>query len=195
MSHYYSEDQRDVKSRRHTVTYTHQDKTYRFITDHGVFSKGHVDTATAALLDHVSIKEGSAVLDLGCGYGVIGIVIARAFGASLTMSDVNERALDLARENAKTHGVNASIIKSDAFEAIDGSFDAIVTNPPIRIGKPRLYGMLETAKAHLKPGGALWLVMHKKHGALSTIAHLKTHYTADVVATHKGFRVIRCESR
>ncbi len=195
MSHYYSEDQRDVKSRRQTVMYTHGTHAFRFTTDHGVFSKDHVDTATSALLDHLMINADETVLDLGCGYGVIGIVIASVKGAQVIMSDVNERALALARENAEAHDGETTVIKSDGFDAIDARFDHIVTNPPIRIGKNRLYTMFNAAKAHLKPNGSLWLVMHKKHGALSAIAYLRTLYKVEVVAKHKGFRIIRCEIR
>lgn len=194
MTHYFSNNQ-DTKSNPKTINYIFHKHHFVFKTDHGVFSKDHVDTATDLLLNTVEIKPKEHVLDLGCGYGVIGTVLGVSKKATVTMVDVNERALALAKENADQHKLNATIRLSQGFDALDTMYDHIVSNPPIRIGKQNLYAMFETAKAHLNSQGSLWLVMHKKHGAKSAIVFLETLYDVSVARKQKGFHVIRCKTR
>ena len=193
MSHYFSK-QPNTKSNPKSINYDFKGTRYSFKTDYGVFSKAHVDDATNLLLHHLTIQEGQKVLDLGCGYGVVGIILADYFKAKTTMIDINERALSLANDNAKQHSINVNIIHSDGFEEIEESFDHIVTNPPIRIGKEKLYELFTNARSHLKPQGTLWLVMHKKHGALSAIKYLEKYYTVNIVTKQKGFHVIACQN-
>ena len=194
MSHYFSKNQNDVKHQIKVIDFTYKNRQLTFKTDAGVFSKDHVDSASALLLNHVQLVQNQAVLDLGCGYGVIGIALATSTPLELTRVDVNERAIDLAKENAEFNRVDADIFTSEGFDSVTKRFDHIISNPPIRIGKPALYQLFKTAKAHLKSQGSLWLVMHKKHGALSAMTFLETLYKVSLVKRHKGFHVIRCET-
>jgi len=194
MSHYYDAKQDDVKSNPKRVAFNFRNIEFSFKTDHGTFSKDHIDSATAFLLDNIDPKDAKSMLDLGCGYGTIGIVLNKLFGFITTMVDVNERALKLAEENVKLNHAEATILNSDGFvELSNQQFDLIISNPPIRIGKEKLYKLFDEAHDHLRTGGRMFLVMHKKHGALSAIEHLKTRYTVSLVNKQKGFHVIECK--
>ncbi|MBR3764829.1 MAG: methyltransferase [Clostridia bacterium] len=147
------------------------------MTDAGVFSKGELDAGSRLLLDSLPDLSGD-VLDLGCGWGAIGVAIARANKeARVVMADVNHRALGLARDNCARNGVSAECLESDGMAALmDRTFDAIVTNPPIRAGKQVIYRMFADAARCLRPGGALYLVIRKQQGAESCVKYLKTLY-------------------
>ena len=128
------------------------------------------------LIETADIPDGARVLDVGCGYGPIGLAIAAARpSAHVTMIDINERAVKLARENAERNGIrNVTILESDLFEAVrDQTFDAVLTNPPIRAGKAVVHRIFEEAFERLVPGGALWVVIQKKQGAPSAEAKLE----------------------
>lgn len=164
-----------------------------FMTDAGVFSKGELDVGTRLLLDALPALCGD-VLDLGCGWGAIGVAIAKANrDAHVTMADVNRRALSLCRENCTRNGVTAQVIESDGMSAVMGDhYDAIVTNPPIRAGKQVIYKMFADAAAHLNPGGALYLVIRKQQGAESCVKYLKTLYACvEKLDKSGGFWVLK----
>lgn len=148
-----------------------------FMTDAGVFSKGELDVGSRLLLDALPALHGD-VLDLGCGWGAIGVAIAKANReARVTMADVNHRALALCQDNCARNGVEAQVVESDGMSAVmDKHYDAIVTNPPIRAGKQVIYQMFADASVSLKPGGALYLVIRKQQGAESCVKYLKTLY-------------------
>ena len=135
------------------------------------------------------------VLDMGCGYGAIGVAVgARWPGLEVTMADVNRRALELARENARKNRVEAEIMESDGYAALAGRrFAAILQNPPIRAGKPVIYRMFADGARSLLPGGGMWLVIRKQQGAPSAMSYLETLFS-DVTAVEKksGYWVIRC---
>ena len=157
--HYYTRvPQSESKPVDCAFTYRGLDLTFR--TDAGVFSKGEVDTGTRLLLEALPEEMKGDILDLGCGWGVIGISIARKWPETkVTMADVNTRALDLSRENAKRNKAEVTCVESDGMAAVAGqTFDAVVTNPPIRAGKQVIYKMFADAAKSLKPGGALYLV-------------------------------------
>lgn len=140
-------------------------------TDAGVFSKNHLDTGTKILIQAIPIKgEFKTILDLGCGYGPIGLVLAKLLpGATVYMSDINERAVELAAKNAESNKVKNVVIKpGEGFTAFPGQkFDLIVTNPPIRAGKQVIYPLVEEAFQALYPGGWLAAVIMTKQGAKS----------------------------
>ena len=194
MSHYFSKKQDTLKSAPKIIDFTYKNNHLTFKSDYGVFSKNHVDPASILLLENVQIEDDATVLDLGCGYGPIGIALAVTRPISLTMSDVNERALALAEENARQNKVSADIVQSDGLSHISQRFDHIISNPPIRIGKESLYKIYENARTHLNKDGVLWLVMHKKHGAASAITFLRALYVVDVITKSKGFHVIKCQN-
>lgn len=164
-----------------------------FMTDAGVFSKGELDAGSRLLLDALPALAGD-VLDVGCGWGAIGVAIAKANrAAQVTMVDVNHRALDLCRANCDRNGVTAEVLESDGLAAVMGrKFDAIVTNPPIRAGKQVIYKMFEDASASLKAGGALYLVIRKQQGAESCVKYLKTLFdTVEKLDKSAGFWVLK----
>ena len=164
-----------------------------FMTDAGVFSKGELDVGSRLLLDALPELSGD-VLDLGCGWGAIGVAVARANRAArVVMADVNHRALDLTRQNCERNGVTAEVIESDGMAAVMGrKFSAIVTNPPIRAGKQVIYKMFADAAVSLKAGGALYLVIRKQQGAESCVKYLKTLFGAvEKLDKSGGFWVLK----
>lgn len=167
-----------------------------FDTDAGVFSKQHVDPGSELLCGALPDGLSGDVLDMGCGWGAMTVLtLARFPEVSVTMADVNERALALAISNVEKNHMQARAILSDGFEKIDGLFDAVITNPPIRAGKAVIYRMFEDAKAHLKRGGMLVLVIRKQQGAPSALKFLKGLYEkAEVIAREGGYWVIRCDA-
>ena len=166
-----------------------------FETDAGVFSKGELDEGTRVLLEALPPLHGRA-LDLGCGWGAVGVLLGKKYpDVSLLMADVNERALSLAVANVEKNHMQARAVLSDGFERIEGMFDAVITNPPIRAGKAVIYKMFEDAKAHLKLGGMLVLVIRKQQGAPSALKFLKELYKkAEVIARDGGYWIIRCDA-
>ena len=164
-----------------------------FMTDAGVFSKGELDVGSRLLLDALPAFTGD-VLDIGCGWGAIGVAIAKANkNAKVTMVDVNRRALDLCRQNCQRNGVTAEVIESDGMAEVMGrKFDAIVTNPPIRAGKQVIYKMFADAAQSLNLDGALYLVIRKQQGAESCVKYLKTLFNeVEKLDKSGGFWVLK----
>ena len=140
---------------------------FEFLTNNGLFSCNKIDEASKILLEQMPPITGD-LLDLGCGYGVLGIVLSKKNKINLTMSDVNSLALDYAVKNAKLNQVIATAIHSDGFANITESYHHITLNPPIHAGKEVMYRLYEEATKHLHVGGSLYVVIQKKHGAEST---------------------------
>lgn len=168
----------------------------KFKTDNGVFSKDKLDFGTRSLLESLPLLEFNGdVLDIGCGYGPIGIYLKKATSCNIDMCDVNKRAIHLANMNAKLNNVDVNIFESDAYSNINKKYDFIVTNPPIRVGKEILYSIVMGAKDYLKEKGSMFLVIHKDQGAKSMLFDLKKLYNAEVIKKNKGFFIIRCDFR
>jgi len=162
-----------------------------FLTDAGVFSRGALDAGSALLIKSVGEISGEA-LDLGCGWGAIGIALACMNpGVRFTLSDINARAVRLAQRNIARNGIaNARAVKSDGFSGLSGRFDHIVSNPPIRIGKEPLYALLDEAHERLAPGGTLTIVIRKQQGAPSALRHFEERCPdARVIARSGGYWV------
>ncbi len=175
--HYYTREPAS-ESRPAECAFTYRGIGMTFVTDAGVFSRGEVDNGTRALLEALPEEMAGEILDLGCGWGVIGISVALKWPeARVTMADVNLRALELARKNAEKNRAGVTCAESDGMEAFMGkAFDAVITNPPIRAGKQVIYKMFADAAECLKPGGALYLVIRKQQGAESCLKYLQTLY-------------------
>lgn len=194
MSDHYYTNRPTAEHDRRTIEVELHGKKVRLVTDAGVFSKSGLDYGSRVLIDALEIPEGASVLDVGCGYGPIGIAAGILGAASIMMLDVNERAVELARENAAANGVpQAKAMQSDLLEAVSQErFDVIITNPPIRAGKETVHRLFEQASECLKPGGALWIVIQKKQGAPSAKAKLEELFEqVDEVTKDKGYRIYK----
>ena len=193
--HYYSnKPQTESKPRQWKFTLLGFD--FKFETDAGVFSKSEVDFGSRVLIDAFEMPEVEGdVLDVGCGYGPIGLSIAKANPERFVhMMDVNTRALQLAEKNASMNGVqNVRIIESDGLSSVgDVKAAAILTNPPIRAGKETVFRFYDGAYEKLVDGGELWVVIQKKQGAPSSVSHLEELFSeVDVVEKKKGYWIIR----
>ena len=195
MAHYFENDQ-NLKSewKEHHVRVLNHD--YTFTTDHGVFSKQGLDFGTRTLLETLPLEEiHGKVLDLGCGYGPIGIALKTVVDVDVDMIDVNRRSLHLARMNADKNKVEVHIFESNGYENVSDVYDFIITNPPIRVGKKILYELLFGAKDYLKENGELWLVVHKDQGAKSLARDLEKEYFVEIKNKNKGFYIIRAKKR
>lgn len=191
MSHYFDASP-DTPSHPFTFDAQCLDTSWTFHSDHGVFAKDGLDFASRLLIEHVSMNPQETLLDLGCGIGVIGLILTHAYDVITTCTDVNERALALTRKNAESLQIPVQVIQSDGCAAIDDQrFDHIVTNPPVRIGKKALYTMLKDALNHLNRAGSLWVVMHKKHGVQSLIQTFDAWAKIQLITRKKGFKVLR----
>ncbi|MNP19950.1 Ribosomal RNA small subunit methyltransferase C [compost metagenome] len=168
---------------------------FRFISDAGVFSKGGVDFGSRTLIDAMDIADNAKVLDVGCGYGPIGLAAAKlAKQGHVTMVDVNARAVELARENASANGIrNVAILESNLYEAVkETDFDVVLTNPPIRAGKEIVHAIFEGAYERLTIGGSLWIVIQKKQGAPSAKQKLESLFAeVEEVTNDKGYRIYK----
>ncbi|MGN7360934.1 class I SAM-dependent methyltransferase [Paenibacillus sp. SAF-054] len=195
MSQHYYSNQPEASHDRRQLEETLRGQTLKFVSDAGVFSKKGVDFGSKVLIEAMDIPEHAEVLDVGCGYGPIGFVAARlAVKGHVTMLDVNSRAVELAKENAKLNGIgNVTVLESDLFAAVkDKSFDVVLTNPPIRAGKDTVHAIFEQAYAHLRDGGTLWIVIQKKQGAPSAKAKLEGLFgRVEEVTKDKGYRIFK----
>ena len=166
----------------------------KFLTDAGVFSKKMIDFGSQVLLSCLSFQQGEMVLDVGCGYGPLGLSLVKAQGIHATMVDVNTRALDLAQKNAALNQVEATIFQSNVYEQVEGSFDHIISNPPIRAGKKVVHEVLSGSFDHLNPGGDLTIVIQKKQGAPSAKAKMEEVFgNCEILKKDKGYYILRSE--
>ena len=164
-----------------------------FTTDAGVFSRDGLDRGTEVMLNALPELSGR-ILDLGCGWGAVGVSLGKKYPAlEILMTDINQRAVDLSNRNLAANGVtNAHAVQGDAFENVEGLFDAVITNPPIRAGKAVIYAMFDEARKYLVPGGSLYIVIRKQQGAPSALKYLSTIYdSAETIDRGSGFHVIR----
>lgn len=191
MEHYFTNND-NLKSEFRTVVFKYGDELTQFTSDLGVFSKDKIDYGSNLLINTYFKcgKKGVKVLDVGCGYGVIGILLAKYMQTDSTLIDVNKRAVHLTNINIKNIGVDAKSFESNIYDAIDDTYDVIITNPPIRTGKQTVLKILNEASNHLNESGELWFVIRKDQGAKSVIENLKKTYNIEVLEKSKGFFII-----
>ena len=164
-----------------------------------IFSKSEVDFGSRVLIDTFKMPDiQGALLDVGCGYGPIGLSLAKAYPErTVYMMDINERAVALSCKNAEANGVqNVRIFESDGLSAVteDVQAAAILTNPPIRAGKETVFSFYDGAYERLVESGELWIVIQKKQGAPSTVSYLEEKFSeVDVVEKKKGYWIIRAK--
>lgn len=195
MSHYFIND-KQVASFERKIEFDLLDKHFTLKTDNGVFSKAQIDSGTSIFLKVlVPLDLGKKILDLGAGYGAIGLVLAHFHPqASITLADINERALHLCEVNAHDLGVSNRVtcITSDIYANIEEKFDSIVINPPIRAGKKVTYAMYEGAKQHLIDGGSLYIVIRKAQGAESASKYLESIFgNISLLKRTRGYYVLK----
>ena len=195
MSHYFVNDE-SVVSRPRNIVYSINGVDFSFESDNGVFSKNELDKGSELLIEMLlPIDLGNKLLDLGCGLGVIGLTLAYFHpGLNVCLSDVNTRALSLCNANAATLRLShrVTILQSDIYSEIEGKFDSIVSNPPIRAGKKVTYEIYRGAMEHLNDGGSLYIVIRKQQGALSVKSYLEELYgNVTVLARDKGYYVLK----
>ncbi|SEU00669.1 16S rRNA (guanine1207-N2)-methyltransferase [Salinibacillus kushneri] len=193
--HYYSKEP-SSKSNPATWSFTLRNKTLTFTSDIGVFSKNEVDFGSRVLIETFDEPEIEGdFLDVGCGYGPIGLSLAASFqDRHIFMIDINKRAVDLAVQNANQNNIsNVTILSSDLFEKVNQQqFAAIITNPPIRAGKKVVHSILQNSFHYLREGGALWVVIQKKQGAPSAKKKLEEIFQqVSIVKKEKGYYILK----
>lgn len=196
MAHYFVNDN-NLKSNINIIQFNIFDKEYSLYTDNGVFSKGKLDFGSRLLIESLPMDRIKGnVLDLGCGYGPIGVTVKDNTDATVDMVDVNLRAVHLAKMNVKKYKLeNVNVLESDIYSNIHNIYDYIITNPPIRVGKEKLYEMIFKAKEFLTKEGELWLVIRKDQGAKSLLKDMDNEYITEIINKKGGFFVISAKIR
>ena len=196
MEHYFTNNE-NLKSEFRYIDYKYKIFSFSFLSDNGVFSKDEIDYGSKALVEtYLSIENKSLkVLDLGCGYGFIGIVISKVNDSLVTMVDVNKRAVHLTEKNIESNKVNAKVLISDAYSSINEKYDTIITNPPIRAGKDKVLEILINAKDYLNENGSLYYVIRKDQGAKSITKILEDNYRIELIKKDKGFYIYKANRR
>lgn len=192
MSQYFDND-KSIKSDKKLISFNFDNKKYNIYSDNGVFSKDRFDYGTRVLLDSININELSGnVLDLGCGIGVVGVILGTINkNINIDMVDVNERAISLAKENISLNGTTADVFISDVYSNVNKKYDYIITNPPIRAGKEVIRKFLLGGYDYLNDNGILYFVMRKDHGVKSMIKELENKYIVSIINKDKGFYVVK----
>jgi len=191
MSHYFLHDE-NLKSNEYVVRYSFKHVDFHLVSDNGVFSKMKVDEGSYIFINTLlKLNLSGKVLDLGCGYGVIGITL-KYFekDIALTMSDINSSCCELAKKNLCKYSINANVVLSDGFSNVLDTFDYIVFNPPIRIGKDAIYKIYRDAYMHLNQTGHFLIVIRKDKGAESHKKFLETIFSkVELIDRDRGYFV------
>ncbi len=193
LEHYFTNNE-NLKSEINKLSYSYDNYVFSFLSDNGVFSKLKIDYGSKFLLE-TYLKEHKekpkSFLDVGCGYGYIGICLSKILGIKGTLIDVNKRAVHLTKRNMEQNKVDIEAFLSSCYENVKDRYDLIITNPPIRAGKAVLLEILDGAKDHLNKNGECWFVMRKDHGVKSMIKTLENSYICEIIDKSKGFYVVK----
>lgn len=197
MSHYFEND-KNLKSEIRELSYKYNSSFFIFYSDNGVFSKNNIDYGSRLLIE-TYLKENDInekrVLDVGCGYGFLGIMVSRVTDSYVEMIDINKRAVHLTNMNIKRYkDFKGKTYVSNVYENVEGKYDIIITNPPIRIGKEKLLEILIGAFNHLEDNGLLYYVIRKDQGALSIKKILEENsINVEVINKDKGYFIYRAK--
>ena len=191
MSQYFDND-KSIKSNKKLIEFNFNNKKYNVYSDNGVFSKDKFDYGTRVLLESIDINNLCGnVLDLGCGIGVVGIILGTINkNINIDMVDINDRAINLAKENMSLNKVKGNVFISDVYSNINKKYNYIITNPPIRAGKEVVRRFLLGGYDYLTDGGTLYFVMRKDHGVKSMIKELENKYIVSILNKDKGFYMV-----
>ncbi len=195
MEHYFTNNEA-LKSELRTIVYKYKEHVFCFNSDNGVFSKDKIDYGSRLLVETFLEKNKENIenlLDVGCGYGFMGIVLSKVLDCSATLIDVNKRAVHLTKMNIKENKVKAESFLSDVYENVEMRYDVIITNPPIRAGKEVVLKILKEAKEYLNEEGMIWFVIRKNQGAKSILKELESNYITNIVEKDKGFYIINAK--
>lgn len=195
MEHYYTNNP-TTESREKIINSTIANENLKFYTDNGVFSKESVDFGTKTMLESFNTeKEDAKVADIGCGYGVISIFLAKKYPTfKFTMVDVNNRVLELSKKNIELNNINneVEVLESSSFDNVEGNFDIVLTNPPIRAGKKIVHKIMIDSYKHLNAQGELWVVIQKKQGMASCKKLLEETFSiVEIVDKNKGYYILK----
>lgn len=193
-THYYSKEQGDLESNPSKFIFNFKEHQFIFHTDAGVFSKDYIDYGTFAMLKAFEPNELEyPILDMGAGYGPIGIVLSTLYNKKAVMCEINERAYNLILKNINQNNADCEAYHSDLYEKIDEmKFSSIITNPPIRAGKNVVYAIYDGAYTKLVDGGELWVVIQKKQGAPSSKTHLEELFgNCEIITRDKGYYILK----
>lgn len=191
MGHYFTNEK--LEHDKKIIKVKIKDTDFNFYTDNGVFSKKGMDFGTRTLLENLDYENmHGKILDFGCGYGSIGIVVSKITNLEVDMLDINKRSIELARENSKLNKVKTNVFESNIYENVTNKYDYIISNPPIRVGNEILHKILFDAQEYLNENGQLWIVVNKDQGAKSLVEKLKKYYNVNIITKNKGFFVILC---
>lgn len=197
MNNHYFTDNRDLPTSPREFTFRFSSHTLKLTSDNGVFSKNGVDYGSKVLLETLRENDcclGDTLLDVGCGCGVIGICLKKAYPhKQVTMLDINPRAAELSVFNARNNQCEVNVYVSDAYEKVaNQQYSDIITNPPIRTGKKVIYPLFANAYHHLIEQGSLWLVIRKAQGAESAKKYIASIFgNCEVVKKEKGYYILR----
>lgn len=198
MSHYFT-DNRQLAQNRKDLSFRFSCFNLSFVSDNGVFCKDKIDEGSIVLLKVLEKQTlGHKILDMGCGYGVIGITLKKCFPEScVDMVEVNPRAMELAMMNAKKNNCEVNVFESDVYSNVkDCDYSDIVTNPPIRAGKQVIYKIFKEAYDHLRLNGCLWIVIRKSHGALSAKRYLEEVFgNCEILEREKGYFILKSQKK
>ena len=179
------------------LEYKYASFSFTFLSDNGVFSKKSIDYGSRLLLETYlkDDNKNKKVLDVGCGYGFIGISISIINQSYVDMIDVNKRAVHLTKRNIKKYkDFNGSAFLSDAYSDVKDKYDVIITNPPIRVGKVKLLEILNGAFDFLNEEGYLYFVIRKDQGALSIKKILEETRIVETINKDKGYFIYRVKN-
>lgn len=193
MAHYFENDD-SVISEPATITYDFQGQHLTYTTDHGVFSRQRLDFGSRVLMDSIDIGNAKSMLDVGCGYGTMGIALKSVHeDLQVLMTDVNKRAISLAKENIKCNNLEGiDVIESDVYENVHDRYDLVISNPPIRAGKKVVSAIISGSYDHLNKGGRLVIVIQKKQGAPSAKKLMEEIFgNATVINKKKGYYILQ----
>lgn len=195
--HYYSKTQEDLHSNPKFYDFNFKNHHFRFHTDDGVFSKDYIDYGSFVMLNNfVPNNLDYPILDMGAGYGAIGITISKIYEKTVYMCEINERAFNLINKNMNENKVSNVIpLHSDLYNSLDTNlkFASIITNPPIRAGKKVVFDIYDGAYERLVTNGELWVVIQKKQGAPSSKEHLETIFgNCEIVKRDRGYYILKC---